>query len=245
MNNTTAICWRHNGRRQIQSCMISNQATGTQSGVHPRHAKALRGKRGPEAWLLQLEDYSGRSWEAGRSARGGSFRRRVARTGTSEAPLLNETKEEALDPPGINATIQVDIEAAEMQRIPGSNVVPRAQRRRSRRVSVMSQTTRHKKVSHRKKRKTFTFLRRKKQVERRRKPSALTIVKLQTQMDGLVETMADCSVKLLAKRQAELEHCERMGDRVADASRHFQRSTSKGSRRRRWRNACVLCSCCC
>ncbi|XP_064162504.1 putative uncharacterized protein C3orf49 [Anguilla rostrata] len=178
--------------------------------------------------------------DRGSSRLGGSCKRRLIQKGT-----LDKTKEDTFDPPGFNAIIQVDMEEAKMQTTPKPNVVPRAQRRSSRRVSVAATPTRHKKVSHRKKCKTFSFRKRKKPVEHRRKQSVLTIVKLQSQIDGLVETMADSSMQLLAKRQAELEHCERMGERILDASKQFQRVTSKGSRRHRWRNACVLCTCCC
>ncbi|KAJ8409295.1 hypothetical protein AAFF_G00234930 [Aldrovandia affinis] len=75
--------------------------------------------------------------------------------------------------------------------------------------------------------------------------SVTTLPTRHQKVDGLVETMADRSAQLLARRRAELEQCEGMGARILDTSRQFQRVTRKGARKHWWRNSCILCTCCC
>ncbi|XP_066554073.1 putative uncharacterized protein C3orf49 [Amia ocellicauda] len=145
------------------------------------------------------------------------------------------------------ATIQVDVVEAETEKFIGNNVVLRS-RRMLRRVSVTSLTAQHQKAPNFKKRRYFGVFkkrRRRKPVEKSRRQSTSTVGKLQTEVDDLIETMAGQSMKLLAQRRAELERCECLGDEVLQSSKQFQRVSRKNTRKYKWKNMCILCTCCC
>ncbi|KAK6473968.1 hypothetical protein HHUSO_G26095 [Huso huso] len=147
-----------------------------------------------------------------------------------------------------NATIQVnyDVVEAETEKLIGNKLVLRS-RRTSRRVSVTSLPIGLQKAQYLKKRQHFGIFKRKKRkpVDKSRKQSVLTLGKLQTQVDDLIETVADRSVKLLAQRHAELEECEFLGDEILLSSKQFHRISKKRARKYKWKNLCFPCAWCC
>ncbi|KAK1158593.1 putative uncharacterized protein C3orf49 [Acipenser oxyrinchus oxyrinchus] len=147
-----------------------------------------------------------------------------------------------------NATIQVDYDVveAETEKLIGNKLVLRS-RRTSRRVSVTSLPIGLQKAQYLKKMQHFGIFKRKKRkpVDKSRKQSVLTLGKLQTQVDDLIETVADRSVKLLAQRHAELEQCEFLGDEILQSSKQFHRITKKRARKYKWKNLCFPCAWCC
>ncbi|XP_058844570.1 putative uncharacterized protein C3orf49 [Acipenser ruthenus] len=150
--------------------------------------------------------------------------------------------------PHPTATIQVDYDVveAETEKLIGNKWVLRS-RRTSRRVSVTSLPIGLQKAQYLKKRQHFGIFKRKKRkpVDKSRKQSVLTLGKLQTQVDDLIETVADRSVKLLAQRHAELEQCEFLGDEILQSSKQFHRISKKRARKYKWKNLCFPCAWCC
>nr|XP_008259098.2 putative uncharacterized protein C3orf49 homolog isoform X2 [Oryctolagus cuniculus] len=64
-------------------------------------------------------------------------------------------------------------------------------------------------------------------------------------VDDLIETVTDKSMKLLAQRHAELQHCEFLGDEILQSSKQFQRVSKRTIRKYKLKNVCFPCSCCC
>ncbi|XP_074055156.1 putative uncharacterized protein C3orf49 homolog [Macrotis lagotis] len=145
-----------------------------------------------------------------------------------------------------NATIQLDVVEAETEEITGRNTLLRA-RRTTRRLSVTSLPSGLQKVSYlSKKRRHFPVLRKKKaNMENILCGSDLTIGKLQMQVDDLLETVAEKSMKLLAQRHAELQQCEFLGDEILQSSKQFQRVSKRTMRKYKLKNVCFPCACCC
>uniref|UniRef100_UPI00398E3DC5 putative uncharacterized protein C3orf49 n=1 Tax=Pristiophorus japonicus TaxID=55135 RepID=UPI00398E3DC5 len=146
------------------------------------------------------------------------------------------------------AAIQVDVDVveAETASIIGNNLVVRS-RRMSRRVSITSLPTDQQKAPHSKKRqylKIFKKKKKRKNVEQNRRHSFLTVGKLQAQVDDLIETVSDKSMKLLAQRHAELQQCEYLGHEILQSSKQFQRVSKKNAGKFKWKK-CFLCGCCC
>ncbi|XP_067854379.1 LOW QUALITY PROTEIN: putative uncharacterized protein C3orf49 [Heptranchias perlo] len=150
--------------------------------------------------------------------------------------------------PQKTATIQVDVDVveAETASIIGNNLVVRS-RRMSRRVSVTSLPTDRQKAPRSKKRQYLKIFKKKikeKNVEQNRRHSFITVGKLQAQVDDLIETVSDKSMKLLAQRHAELQQCEYLGDEILQSSKQFQRVSKKSARKYKWKK-CFLCGWCC
>ncbi|XP_036593614.1 putative uncharacterized protein C3orf49 homolog [Trichosurus vulpecula] len=145
-----------------------------------------------------------------------------------------------------NATIQLDVVEAETEEITGGNTFVRA-RRTTRRLSVTSLPSGLQKVSYlSKKRRRFPVLRKKKaNMENILCASDLTVGKLQMQVDDLIESVAEKSMKLLAQRHAELQQCEFLGDEILQSSKQFQRVSKRTMRKYKWKNVCFPCTCCC
>ncbi|XP_078066279.1 putative uncharacterized protein C3orf49 [Mustelus asterias] len=150
--------------------------------------------------------------------------------------------------PQKTATIQVDVDVleAETSSIIGNNLVVRS-RRMSRRVSVTSLPTDMQKAPHSKKRQYLKIFKKKnkiKKMEQNRRHSFLTVGKLQAQVDDLIETVSEKSMKLLAQRHAELQQCEYLGDEILQSSKQFQRVSKKSAWKYKWKKY-FLCGCCC
>nr|XP_033782504.1 putative uncharacterized protein C3orf49 homolog [Geotrypetes seraphini] len=158
--------------------------------------------------------------------------------------LFHKTKVDRL---AQKATMQLDVNVvkAETERITGKNTVVRS-RNVTRRISVTSLPTGLKKVPYPSKKKHFSVIKRKKKTKAQvlHHPD-LTIENLQVQVDDLIETIADKSTQLLAQRQAELQHCQYLGDEILQSSKQFQRISKKNSRKYRLKNGCLPCVCCC
>ncbi|XP_008259097.3 putative uncharacterized protein C3orf49 homolog isoform X1 [Oryctolagus cuniculus] len=144
-----------------------------------------------------------------------------------------------------NATIQLDLEA-ETEEITRGRGLLRA-RRTTKRLSVTSLPSGLLKVPYSsKKRPHFPALKKKKRgMEKFLRKSDLTVGKLQMQVDDLIETVTDKSMKLLAQRHAELQHCEFLGDEILQSSKQFQRVSKRTTRKYKLKNVCFPCSCCC
>uniref|UniRef100_A0A4W3H7M9 V-SNARE coiled-coil homology domain-containing protein n=1 Tax=Callorhinchus milii TaxID=7868 RepID=A0A4W3H7M9_CALMI len=145
-------------------------------------------------------------------------------------------------------TIQVDVDVveAETARIVGNNLVVRSHRM-SRRVSVTSLPAEQQKaVCSSKKKQCFKIFKRikRKNLEQNRRHSFLTVGKLQAQVDELVDTVSEKSMRLLAQRHAELQQCENLGDEILQSSKQFQRVSKRSAQKYKWKN-CFLCGCCC
>ncbi|XP_072326929.1 putative uncharacterized protein C3orf49 [Scyliorhinus torazame] len=150
--------------------------------------------------------------------------------------------------PQKTATIQVDVDVleAETASIIGNNLVVTS-RRMSRRVSVTNLPTDKQKTPHSKTRQYLRIFKKKKKIknmEQDRRHSFLTVGKLQAQVDELIETVSEKSVKLLAERHAELQQCEYLGDEILQSSKQFHRVSKKSARKYKWKK-CFLCGCCC
>uniref|UniRef100_A0ABI0NKX3 Chromosome 22 C3orf49 homolog n=1 Tax=Bos taurus TaxID=9913 RepID=A0ABI0NKX3_BOVIN len=89
------------------------------------------------------------------------------------------------------------------------------------------------------------FKRKKHSMENILQKPDLTVGKLQMQVDDLIETVTDKSMKLLAQRHAELQHCEFLGDEVLKSSKQFQRMSKRTMRKYKLKNVCFPCTCCC
>ncbi|KAM6176622.1 uncharacterized protein C3orf49 homolog [Erethizon dorsatum] len=144
-----------------------------------------------------------------------------------------------------SATIQLDVEA-ETEEITRGNTFLRA-RRTTKRLSVTSLPSGLQKVSYSsKKRPYFPGLKKKKRgMENILQKSDLTVGKLQMQVDDLIETVTDKSMKLLAQRHAELQQCEFLGDEILQSSKQFQRISKRTMRKYKLKNVCFPCTCCC
>ncbi|KAK2509124.1 hypothetical protein MC885_006442 [Smutsia gigantea] len=145
-----------------------------------------------------------------------------------------------------NATIQLDVVEAETEEITQGNTLLRA-RRTTKRLSVTSLPSGLQKVPYSsKKRPHFLALKRKKHgMENILRKSDLTVGKLQMQVDDLIETVTDKSMKLLAQRHAELQQCEFLGDEILQSSKQFQRISKRTMRKYKLKNVCLPCTCCC
>uniref|UniRef100_A0A2K5DYR6 Chromosome 3 open reading frame 49 n=1 Tax=Aotus nancymaae TaxID=37293 RepID=A0A2K5DYR6_AOTNA len=144
-----------------------------------------------------------------------------------------------------NATIQLDVEA-ETEEITQGNTLLRA-RRTTKRLSVTSLPSGLQKGPYSpKKRPHFAVLKKKKHhMENILRKSELTVGKLQMQVDDLIETVTDKSMKLLAQRHAELQQCEFLGDEILQSSKQFQRISKRTMRKYKLKNVCYPCTCCC
>ncbi|XP_060058474.1 putative uncharacterized protein C3orf49 homolog [Erinaceus europaeus] len=143
-----------------------------------------------------------------------------------------------------NASIQLDIVEAETEAITQRNTLLRA-RRTTKRLSVTSLPSGLQKVPYASKRRHFPALKKKKHsVKTILQKSDLTVGKLQMQVDDLIETVTDKSMKLLAQRHAELQQCEFLGDEILQSSKQFQRMSKRTMRKYKFKTACFPCTCC-
>ncbi|KAM5315083.1 LOW QUALITY PROTEIN: uncharacterized protein C3orf49 homolog [Glossophaga mutica] len=144
-----------------------------------------------------------------------------------------------------NATLQLDIVEAETKEITQGNTLLQA-RRTTKRFSVISLPSGLQKVPYSsKKRPHFPVLKKKKHsMENILQKSDLIVGKLQMQMDDLIETVTDKSMKLLAQRDAEFQQCEFLGDRILQSSKQFQRISKRTMRKYKLKK-CFPCTCYC
>ncbi|OCT83482.1 hypothetical protein XELAEV_18026024mg [Xenopus laevis] len=70
-----------------------------------------------------------------------------------------------------------------------------------------------------------------------------TVGNLQMQVDDLIETIAEKSIKLLAQRHQELQQCESLGDEMLQSPKLFRRVAKKTTRK--YRFMCFPCIYCC
>ncbi|XP_030885240.1 putative uncharacterized protein C3orf49 homolog [Leptonychotes weddellii] len=140
-----------------------------------------------------------------------------------------------------NATVQLDVVEAETEAITQGNTLLRA-RRTTKRLSVTSLPSGLQKVPYSsKKRSHFPALKKKKRgMENILRKSDLTVGKLQMQVDDLIETVTDKSMKLLAQRHAELQQCEFLGDEILQSSKQFQRISKRTMRKYKLKNIRIL-----
>ncbi|KAM9593060.1 uncharacterized protein C3orf49 homolog [Trichechus inunguis] len=145
-----------------------------------------------------------------------------------------------------NGTIRFDVVEAETESITQGNTLLRA-RKTTRRLSVTSVPSGLQKVPYSsKKRPHFPALKKKKRsMESILRKSDLTVGNLQTQVDDLIETVADKSKTLLAQRHAELQRCEYLGHEILQSSKQFQRISKRTMRKYKLKNVCFPCICCC
>ncbi|XP_029397544.1 putative uncharacterized protein C3orf49 homolog [Mus pahari] len=145
-----------------------------------------------------------------------------------------------------NATIQLDVVEAETEEVTGGNGLLRA-KRTTKRLSVTSLPSGLQKAQYSsKKRPHFPALKKKKRsMEAILQKSELTVGKLQMQVDDLIETVADKSMKLLEQRHAELKQCEFLGAEILQSSKQFQRLSKRTTRKYKLQRACFPCTCCC
>ncbi|CAM9849334.1 unnamed protein product [Rangifer tarandus platyrhynchus] len=145
-----------------------------------------------------------------------------------------------------NATIQLDIVEAETEAITQGNTLLKA-RRTTKRLSLASLPPGIQKVPYSsKKRPHFLIFKRKKHsMENILQKSDLTVGKLQMQVDDLIETVTDKSMKLLAQRHAELQQCEFLGEEILQSSKQFQRMSKRTMRKYKLKNVCFPCTWCC
>ncbi|KAL1780780.1 putative protein C3orf49 [Sigmodon hispidus] len=144
-----------------------------------------------------------------------------------------------------NGKVQLDVVEAEAEEVTGENRLLRA-RRTTKRLSVTSLPSGLQKVPYSsKKRPHFPALKKKKQsIEDLLQKPALTVGKLQMQVDDLIERVTDKSMKLLAQRHAELLQCEFLGDEILQSSKQFQRLSKRTTRKYKLRSTCFPCTCC-
>uniref|UniRef100_A0A8B9YVK4 Chromosome 3 open reading frame 49 n=1 Tax=Bos mutus grunniens TaxID=30521 RepID=A0A8B9YVK4_BOSMU len=144
-----------------------------------------------------------------------------------------------------NATTQLDAVEAETEAITQGSTLLRA-RRTTKRLSVTIPSGMQKVPYSSKKRPHFPVFKRKKHsMENILQKPDLTVGKLQMQVDDLIETVTDKSMKLLAQRHAELQHCEFLGDEVLKSSKQFQRMSKRTMRKYKLKNVCFPCTWCC
>ncbi|KAL4823963.1 hypothetical protein H8958_011685 [Nasalis larvatus] len=136
-----------------------------------------------------------------------------------------------------NATIQLDVVEAETEEITQGNTLLRA-RRTTKRLSVTSLPSGLQKGPYSpKKRPHFPALKKEKHgMKNILRKSDLTVGKLQMQVDDLIETVTDKSMKLLAQRHAELQRCEFLGDEILQSSKQFQRISKRTKRKYKFKN---------
>ncbi|KAI4563777.1 hypothetical protein MJG53_016351 [Ovis ammon polii x Ovis aries] len=89
------------------------------------------------------------------------------------------------------------------------------------------------------------FKRKQHSMENILRKSDLTVGKLQMQVDDLIETVTDKSMKLLAQRHAELQQCEFLGDEILQSSKQLQRMSRRTMRKYKLKNVCFPCTWCC
>ncbi|CAK6435450.1 unnamed protein product [Pipistrellus nathusii] len=144
-----------------------------------------------------------------------------------------------------NAALQLDVVEAETEEITRGSTLLRAST--TRRLSVTSLPAgRHKVPYTSKKRPHFPALKKKKHgMKNNLRKQDLTVGKLQMQVDDLIETVTDKSLKLLAQRHAELQQCEFLGDEILQSSKQFQRVSKRTLRKYKLKNVCFPCTCCC
>ncbi|KAB0378135.1 hypothetical protein FD755_009713, partial [Muntiacus reevesi] len=135
-----------------------------------------------------------------------------------------------------NATLQLDVVEAETEAITQGNTLLPA-RRTTRRLSVASLSPGMQKRPH-----FLIFKRKKHSMENILQKSDLTVGKLQMQVDDLIETVTDKSMKLLAQRHAELQQCEFLGDEILRPSKQFQRMSKRTMRKYKLKNVCFPCT---
>ncbi|GAB1298602.1 Predicted gene 11100 [Apodemus speciosus] len=145
-----------------------------------------------------------------------------------------------------NATIQLDVVEAETEEVAEGNRLLRA-KRTTKRLSVTSLPSGLQKVQYSSKKRPHFPARKKQQrsMEAVLRKSELTVGKLQMQVDDLIETVTDKSMKLLEQRHAELKQCEFLGAEILQSSKQFQRLSKRTTRKYRLRRSCFPCSCCC
>ncbi|XP_042637885.1 putative uncharacterized protein C3orf49 homolog [Orycteropus afer afer] len=145
-----------------------------------------------------------------------------------------------------NATIQLDVVEAETEEISQGNTLLRA-RRTTKRLSVTSLPSGLQKVPYSSKKRPhfLAFKKKKRSMENILRKSDLTVGKLQMQVDDLIETVTDKSMKLLAQRHAELQQCEFLGGEILQSSKQFQRISKRTMRKYKLKNVCFPCTYCC
>nr|XP_036288259.1 putative uncharacterized protein C3orf49 homolog [Pipistrellus kuhlii]KAF6334881.1 hypothetical protein mPipKuh1_001831 [Pipistrellus kuhlii] len=144
-----------------------------------------------------------------------------------------------------NAALQLDVVEAETEAITRGSTLLRAST--TRRLSVTALPAgRHKVPYTSKKRPHFPALKKKKHgMKNNLQRQDLTVGKLQMQVDDLIGTVTDKSLKLLAQRHAELQQCEFLGDEILQCSKQFQRVSKRTMRKYKLKNVCFPCTCCC
>uniref|UniRef100_A0AC11CNT2 Chromosome 3 open reading frame 49 n=1 Tax=Ovis aries TaxID=9940 RepID=A0AC11CNT2_SHEEP len=144
-----------------------------------------------------------------------------------------------------NATIQLDVVGAETEAITQGNTLLQA-RRTSKHLST-SLPSGMKKVPYSSKKRPYfpVFKRKQHSMENILRKSDLTVGKLQMQVDDLIETVTDKSMKLLAQRHAELQQCEFLGDEILQSSKQLQRMSRRTMRKYKLKNVCFPCTWCC
>ncbi|XP_032773625.1 putative uncharacterized protein C3orf49 homolog [Rattus rattus] len=143
------------------------------------------------------------------------------------------------------ATIQLDVVEAETEEVTGGNGLLRA-KRTTKRLSVTSLPSGLQKAPYSsKKRPHFPALKKKQSMQAILRKSELTVGELQMQVDDLIETVTDKSMKLLEQRHAELKQCESLGAEILQSSKQFQRLSKRTTRKYKLRSACFPCTCCC
>ncbi|XP_073500772.1 putative uncharacterized protein C3orf49 homolog [Phyllobates terribilis] len=145
------------------------------------------------------------------------------------------------------AILQLDIHVveAETERITADKLIVRS-KKTTRRVSVTSVPAGLQKGSYKPKKRQFALVKRKKKtLDKVKYQSEHTVGSLQTQVDDLIETIADKSSKLLAQRHEELRECESLGDEILQCSKQFQRISKKNTRKYKFKNVCFPWICCC
>ncbi|XP_073425880.1 putative uncharacterized protein C3orf49 homolog [Dendrobates tinctorius] len=145
------------------------------------------------------------------------------------------------------AILQLDVHVveAETEWITTDKVIVRS-KKTTRRVSVTSLPAGLQKGSYSSKKRQFALVKRKKKaIDKVKHQSEYTVGSLQTQVDDLIETIADKSSKLLAQRHEELRECESLGDEILQCSKQFQKISKKNTRKYKFKNVCFPCICCC
>ncbi|KAM4022120.1 uncharacterized protein C3orf49 homolog [Anomaloglossus baeobatrachus] len=145
------------------------------------------------------------------------------------------------------AILQLDVNVveAEIERMTTDKLIVRS-KKTTRRVSVTSVPAGLQKGSYSPKKRQFALVKRKKKaLDKVKHQSEHTVVSLQTQVDDLIETIADKSSKLLAQRNEQLRECESLGDEILQCSKQFQRISKKNTRKYKFKNVCFPCICCC
>ncbi|XP_010604886.1 putative uncharacterized protein C3orf49 homolog [Fukomys damarensis] len=240
-----------------QNVLVPKEESSSESDTGFQESQQNQGKK----WMKKVRTAFGRMLpHTHRNKPGGTSREasaRPPRTPLAHARRLLPRMAQELPSPRLfptprvrrlsqGATIQLDVVEAETEEITGRNMFLRA-RRTTKRLSVTSLPSGLHKVSYSsKKRPYFPVLKKKKRgMESILQKSDLTVGKLQVQVDDLLETVTDKSMKLLAQRHAELQQCEFLGDEILQCSKQFQRMSKRTMRKYKLKNVCFPCTCCC